>query len=131
MASGCHVCRKHGAMAIVPGGEVLADEHVVVSHHPLTTPSACHASVPLGHLLVEPRRHVGAVEELGPEEAASLERLTARACGALRSHAGADEVEVTDAAGGSEHLQRHLLPAGAEQGDAQDVIALAARLRGG
>jgi hypothetical protein len=76
MAGDCYVCTKHRALAVVPGGAVLADEHVVVSHT-AQTPQSCSATVLLGHLLAEPRRHVTAREELSPAEQC-LDRAAAR-----------------------------------------------------
>src|SRR5256885_15402154 len=68
-------------MTVVPGGELLADDHVVVSHLPLTTPTRCSPSVYLGYLFVEPRRHVAELGDLTPEEAASMGRLANAAIG--------------------------------------------------
>src|SRR4051794_7716906 len=130
----CYVCRKHGAMAIIPGGEIVADEHMVVSPLPLTTPTSCSAEVELGHLLVEPRRHVESPADLTPEEAASLGRLAAAAALALRRSGRAEHVSATLGARPGEHLQLHLLPrdeavADPPRGDAAAVAAFARRLR--
>ena len=55
----CFVCRKHRDRGpLVPGGPVVEDELVLVSH--VVTPDALGregATAYLGHLLVEPRRH--------------------------------------------------------------------------
>jgi diadenosine tetraphosphate (Ap4A) HIT family hydrolase len=131
----CYVCRKHGAMSVIPGGEISADEHVVVSHLPLTTPMGCSAEVELGHLLVEPRRHVEGLGDLTPEEAASLGRLAAAASSALQRSEAARHVSASVGARAGEHLQLHLLPrhdeaTDAPRGDAAAVAALAQRLRG-
>src|SRR4051794_22411253 len=143
---GCYICTKHAAMAIVPGGEILADEHVVVSHLPLTTPTSCAASVYLGYLFVEPRRHVAELGELAPDEAAAVGRAVAAASGALQRSEGAEHVYAAVIGHGVEHLHVHLIarypgtpreywwtrvdewPA-APRGDAVAVIALAERLR--
>lgn len=133
MGEGCFICTKHRtAFAVVPGGAILADEHAVVSHLPLTTPTLCAAEVDLGHLLVEVRRHVGGLEELTPDEAASLGRLAAAGSRALRRGAGAARVDATVDGDAGGHLQLHLIaryPGAPPRGDAAAVVALADRLR--
>jgi len=127
----CYICTKHGAMSVVPGGELIADEHAVVSHLPLTTPMQCSPTVPLGHLLVEPRRHATGLGELTPDEAAAVGRLAARASAALQGSEGVEHVDVEVIGDGTEHVQLHLIAryADAPRGDAADVIALMHRLR--
>src|SRR3954451_15758781 len=143
---GCYICTKHEAMAIVPGGEILADEHVVVSHLPLTTPTSCSASVYLGHLFVEPRRHVTELGELTADEAASVGGLASLTSGALQRSEGAEHVYAAVIGLGVEHLHLPLIARypgtpreywwtrvdewpDAPRGDAMAVIALADRLR--
>jgi histidine triad (HIT) family protein len=141
----CYVCTKHGAMSVVPGGVILADEHAVVSHLPLTTPSQCAATVYLGHLILEPRRHVAELGELTAEEAASAGRLASAASRALTA-VGAEHVYAAVIGHAVEHLHLHLIARypgtprefwftrldewpDAPRGDAQAVAALAERLR--
>jgi diadenosine tetraphosphate (Ap4A) HIT family hydrolase len=142
----CWICRKHGAMSIVPGGVIAADEHALVSHLPLTTPNACASAVYLGHLFVEVRRHVAELGELTPDEAASVGRLAALASRALMSSEGAEHVYAAVIGHGIAHLHLHLIARypgtperyrwtrldewpDAPRGDALAVIALADRLR--
>jgi hypothetical protein len=115
----CWTCRKLGALAIVPGGEIASDEHVVVTHLPLTTPVSCSAAVPLGHLLVETRRHVTSP---GPDEAASARRWADALARALD---GPVDVQERD----GEHFGVEVVARDAPRGDAQAVIAFAERLR--
>jgi histidine triad (HIT) family protein len=142
----CYICTKHTAMSVVPGGELIADEHAVVSHLPLTTPTSCSASVYLGHLFVEPRRHVTELGELTADEAASVGRLASLASGALQRSEGAEHVYAAVIGHGVEHLHLHLIARypgtpreywwtrvdewpDAPRGDAQAVRALMDRLR--
>src|SRR3954447_9060389 len=144
--SDCFVCGKHLDMESVPGGELISDEHVVVSHLPLITPQGNADSVYLGHLVVEPRRHMRELGDLTPDEAASLGRLSARASAALTESEGAEHVYAAVIGHGAEHLHLHLLPRypgtprefwwvrvddwpDAPRGDAAEVDALAGRLR--
>jgi histidine triad (HIT) family protein len=135
MDGDCYVCRKHRAMSIVPGGAIAQDEHAVVSHLPLTLPDRCVSAVYLGHLMVEPRRHVAGLGDLTPDEAASVGRLASAAAGALQRSEGAEHVDAAVIGEGVEHLHVQLVarypgtPEDAPRGDAQAVIALAERLR--
>jgi histidine triad (HIT) family protein len=108
--SDCFVCAKHRDMGTVPGGELASDEHVVLSHLPLVTPQGTAESVYLGHLVVEPRRHLRELGELTGEEAASFGRLVARAAAALTEAAGAEHVYSAVIGHGVEHLHLHLIP---------------------
>jgi diadenosine tetraphosphate (Ap4A) HIT family hydrolase len=110
MTEGCFVCGKHVHLDDLPGGAILADEHVVVSHLPLVTPRGEADDVLLGHLMVEPRRHVAELGELDPHEAGSFGRLTARASAALQSVTNAEHVYAAVIGHGVEHLHLHLVP---------------------
>lgn len=106
----CFICRKHVNLSAVPGALILADEHVVVSHLPLTTPSGTADSVYLGYLFVEPRRHVREIGDLTAEEAASFGQLSVRASAALQQVAGADHVYAAVIGHDVPHLHLHLIP---------------------
>jgi histidine triad (HIT) family protein len=142
----CYICRKHGAMSVVPGGVIAEDEHALVSHLPLTTPNACASAVYLGHLFVEVRRHVVELGELTPDEAASVGRLASVAARALTTSEGAEQVYAAVIGQGIPHFHLHLIARypgtpreywwtrldewpDAPRGDAVAVIALADRLR--
>jgi histidine triad (HIT) family protein len=105
----CFVCAKHLDLArAAPGGALDADAHVVVSHLPLTTPAGDASSVYLGHLLVEPRRHIAELGDLRADEAASFGALTARASAALQA-VGAEHVYAAVIGHGVAHLHLHLI----------------------
>jgi histidine triad (HIT) family protein len=142
----CYICRKHAAMSVVPGGVITEDERVVVSHLPLTTPTACSSEVYLGHLFVELRRHVAELGELTTDEAASVGRLAALASRALMSSEGAEHVYAAVIGHGIPHFHLHLIARypgtpeeywwtrldewpDAPRGDAVAIIALSDRLR--
>ena len=143
---GCFVCQKHQLLGRWPGGALLADEHVVVTHRAPGTSLDPGPAVHLGHLLVEPRRHVPELGGLSAVEAASLGALAAQAAAALTA-AGAEHVYAAVIGHGVDHLHLHLLArwAGtpreywwtavdewpdAPRGDAEGVAAFVARLRG-
>jgi len=98
-------------MDAVPGGVLLADEHMVVSHLPLLTPAGTtEDTVYLGRLLVEPRRHVEGLEELTADEGASLGRFAAAASAALKTGAGAEHVYAAVISDLVRHTHLHLVP---------------------
>ena len=71
----CFVCAKHRGDLPVPGGLVWEDELVVATHRILTTPKGeTVREVYLGHLVVEPRRHVAELAELTDSEASAMRR---------------------------------------------------------
>jgi diadenosine tetraphosphate (Ap4A) HIT family hydrolase len=143
----CFICDKHADLDHhAPGGAVIADDHVVVSHFPLMTPAGTQSETYLGYLFVEPRRHVGELGELGAAEAASLGRLTAAASRALAAE-GAEHVYAAVIGHGVDHLHLHLVPRyprtprdycwtrvdewpEAPRGDADSIAAFVAKLRG-
>jgi diadenosine tetraphosphate (Ap4A) HIT family hydrolase len=97
-------------MDAVPGGVLLADEHVIVSHLPLVTPSGREDRIYLGRLLVEPRRHIEGLEELTNDEASSLGRFVADASRALKVAGGAEHVYAAVISDQVKHTHLHLLP---------------------
>jgi len=108
----CFVCRKHRDRGVlVPGGPVAEDELVLVSH--VATPQALGregATAYLGHLFVEPRRHVPGLAALNDAEARSVGWWCMRASRALRDVARAEHVYAAVFGDGVPHLHVHLLP---------------------
>ncbi|MPZ84091.1 MAG: HIT domain-containing protein [Actinophytocola sp.] len=103
---GCFVCAKHRD----PGLDLVgADELVVVTHVSPDAPGSDGAPVYLGHLVVEPRRHVAGLDGLADDEAAAVGRWVARAGRALRA-AGAEHVYSAVIGHHVDHLHQHLIP---------------------
>lgn len=144
--SACFICEKHERIDELPGGVWIADEHMVVSHLPLTTPRGTDERVYLGYLFLEPRRHVRELGELSAAEASSFGRLTAVSSKALQQATGADHVYAAVIGHGVEHLHLHLIARhpgtptefwwtrvdewpDAPRGDADAIQALAERFR--
>jgi histidine triad (HIT) family protein len=141
----CFICDKHADPALAPL-VVLADEHAVVAHLPLVTPSGPAERVYLGHLFVEARRHVAELGDLSDAEAAAVGRHAARASRALQASEGAEHVYAAVVGHAVEHFHLHLIPRypgtpreywwdrvdewpEAPSGDAAAVAALVERLR--
>jgi histidine triad (HIT) family protein len=143
---GCFVCAKHDDIdRVAPGGVLIADARVVVSHLPLSTPAGDASEAYLGYLFVEPRRHVAELGELDAGEAASFGALAARAGAALQA-VGAEHVYAAVIGHGVGHLHLHLIARypetpreywwtridewpDAPRGDASAVAEFVARLR--
>ena len=124
----CFVCAKHRDLSSVPGGEIAADAHAVVSHLPLATPAHDAPEVYLGYLFVEPRRHVAELAELDRDEAASVGQLTALAARGLQRAVGADHVYAAVIGHRIWWTRVDEWP-GAPRGDAVAVAELADRVR--
>jgi histidine triad (HIT) family protein len=108
----CFVCRKHRDRGLlIPGGPVAEDERVLVSH--VVTPDVLGregSTAYLGHLFVEPRRHVPGMADLTDAEAQDVGWWCMRTSRALRDVTGAEHVYVAVFGDGVPHLHVHLLP---------------------
>ena len=109
MTKDCFICAKHQDIDGLPGGELLSDDHCVVSHLPLNLPHGPQESVYLGYLMVETRRHVAELGDLTSAEAASLGQLAAQASAALQKATGAEHVYAAVIGHGIQHLHLHLI----------------------
>jgi len=85
----CFVCRKHLGLEQVPGGAIFQNSLVYVSHAQLLGRETDHY---LGHLFVEPKRHVPHLAQLSEAEAKEVGLLVTRAAGALQDVLGAEHV---------------------------------------
>jgi histidine triad (HIT) family protein len=130
----------------VPGRELIADGHAIVSHLPLITPAGAATRVYLGYLFVEARRHVPELGDLLPDEASAFGQLAATASAALQRATDADHVYAAVIGHGVDHLHLHLIPRypgtpreywwtrvdewpDAPRGDAAEVAVFANRFR--
>jgi len=69
LPSECFVCRKHRGLEDVPGGPIFENELVYISHAQIWSNESTHY---LGHVFVEPKRHVPELGELSMEEAREI-----------------------------------------------------------
>jgi diadenosine tetraphosphate (Ap4A) HIT family hydrolase len=97
----CYVCDKHSS-----GDGVIASDDLIVLTHVLPDAPGTDGQVYLGHLVVEPRRHVPGLADLTPDEAAALGQWAARAAKALR----AEHVYSSIVGHQVDHLHLHLVP---------------------
>ncbi len=105
----CFVCGKHRDESLMPGGPVWQDELVVVSHLSPRAPGGS-ATVYLGHLLVEPRRHAPGLADLTDAEAQRVGLWCTHAARRLREVGGAEHVYAAVIGDNVPHLHVHLLP---------------------
>jgi histidine triad (HIT) family protein len=144
--SDCFICAKHADPATQPL-VVAAEEHVVVAHLPLVTPSGAQERVYLGYLFVEARRHVPELGDLTADEAAAVGIAAARWSRALQDVEGPSTSTRPSSATGVGHRHLHLIPRypgtprefwwtrgdewpDAPRGDAAAIAALVERLCG-
>jgi diadenosine tetraphosphate (Ap4A) HIT family hydrolase len=98
----CYVCEKHRT----GDGLVAGDDLIVVTHVLPDAPGNDGVPVYLGHLVVEPRRHVHGLADLTDDEAAAFGRWATRAARALR----AEHVYSSVVGHQVDHLHLHLVP---------------------
>lgn len=144
-ADRCFICEKHASTGRSSGGMIFDDGVVYAGHTlPVRAPD-----VPLGYLMVEPRRHVAGLGQLTDDEAARIGMVTNRLAAALRDGEGAEHVYSFVFGDRVPHLHVHLAPrypgtppelrgagavglhdwAGGRRGDVDDLAALCRRLR--
>jgi diadenosine tetraphosphate (Ap4A) HIT family hydrolase len=85
----CLVCRKHRGLEQVLGGVIYQDDLIYISHAQLWGDEADHY---LGHLFVEPKRHVPELGGLTEAEAQAIGVYTSRLARALEQTEGMEHV---------------------------------------
>jgi histidine triad (HIT) family protein len=98
---GCYVCEKHES-----GDGIIAGDELIVVGHVLPDAPGGDGRVYLGHLIVEPRRHISGLADLTSDEAAALGQWAARAARALQ----AEHVYSSVVGHQVDHLHLHLVP---------------------
>lgn len=97
----CYVCDKHRS-----GDGVISGDDLMVLAHVLPDAPGTDGRVYLGHLIVEPRRHVQGLADLTADEAAALGQWAARGARALQ----AEHVYSSVVGHRIDHLHLHLIP---------------------
>lgn len=138
----CLICREHDGRVPIPGGHLIADEHVIAFHLP---PMPQAPNPYLGYLFVTSRRHVPSFAELDSDEAAAMGIAISTLSAALKAE-GANPVYLAGIGHAVPHLHVHLIPRwpetpteiswinvgeweGARRGDAEVVSEWTIRLR--
>lgn len=97
----CYICDKHRT-----GDGVITGDELMVLGHVLPDAPGSDGRVYLGHLIVEPRRHVQGLADLTPDEAAALGQWAAKGARALQ----AEHVYSSVVGHQVDHLHLHLIP---------------------
>ncbi len=105
-AQDCLVCRKHRGLLQIPGGTIYEDDIVYVSHSQLWGEEQDHY---LGHLFVEPKRHVADLSRLSEEEAQTIGLFVSRAARALEHVQGVEHVYAFVIGDNVPHVHVHVL----------------------
>ena len=101
----CFVCRKHQGHIQIPGGAIYEDELVYAGHV-----RSDQGATYLGHLMIEPKRHVPGLAELTDEEAQALGLLVSRLSRVLKASEGAEHIYEFVLGDNVAHLHIHLMP---------------------
>lgn len=103
----CFVCRKHRGEVELPGGVIYEDALVFAGH-------AFNPDAPgdqyLGHLIVEPKRHVAGLTGLTDEEASRIGVLLTRLGKVLETAVSAEHIYLFVLGHHVDHLHYHLIP---------------------
>jgi histidine triad (HIT) family protein len=102
----CLVCRKHRGEVTLLGGVIYEDDLVYISHAQLWGDEKDHY---LGHVFVEPKRHVPELANLTDEEAQAIGLYTSRVAQALMQTEGAEHVYAFVIGDGVPHVHVHVI----------------------
>ena len=103
----CFVCRKHRGQIPVSGGAIHDDGLIYVGHAQV---SDDQGTAYLGHVLVEPKRHVPGLAELSESEAEAMGRMVTRISRVLKAVEGVVHVYAFVIGDRVDHLHVHLVP---------------------
>jgi len=102
----CLVCRKHGGEVDVPGGVIYENDLIYISHAQLWGDEKEHY---LGHVFVEPKRHVAEVADLTEEEAKIIGLYTSRIAKALLHTESMEHIYIFVIGDGVSHVHYHVI----------------------
>lgn len=105
-AEGCFVCQKQRGEVSVPGGIIFENELICISHAQLYGDEKDHY---LGHLFVEPKRHVAELGNLTEAEARELGFQVSQAAQALTAILGVEHVYSFVIGDGVPHIHFHVI----------------------
>ncbi|MCP4360349.1 MAG: HIT domain-containing protein, partial [Chloroflexi bacterium] len=103
----CFICQKHRGEIELPGGAIYEDALVFIGHGFNPDTQADHY---LGHVLIEPKRHVPGLDGLTDEEARQIGLLTTRLGRALKEVTQAEHIYLFVMGHHVDHLHLHLFP---------------------
>ena len=104
--SECIVCRKHRGLLPLVGGSIYDDDLIFISHAQLWGKETDHY---LGHLFIEPKRHVPGLGDLTEAESQSIGVYTSRLARALIATEGMEHVYAFVIGDHVPHLHVHVI----------------------
>jgi diadenosine tetraphosphate (Ap4A) HIT family hydrolase len=102
----CLVCRKHRGETELFGGIIYEDDWIFISHAQLWGEEKDHY---LGHIFIEPRRHVAEIADLTDQEAQRLGIFMSRIAKALLSTQGMEHIYAFIIGDGVPHVHVHII----------------------
>jgi len=102
----CIICRKHRGQVTVAGGPIYEDPLIFISHAQLWGAETEHY---LGHLFIEPKRHVAELADLNEAEAQAIGLFTTRLAQALMDTEGAEHIYTFVIGDGVPHVHVHVI----------------------
>ena len=102
----CIVCQKQHSEVAVPGGIIYENELLSITHAQFFGDEKQHY---LGHLFVEPKRHVAELCDLTPGEAREVGFQVSRACQALKAVLDVEHVYAFYIGDGVPHVHIHVI----------------------
>ncbi len=102
----CLVCRKHRGQEPSPGGPIYEDALIFSSHAALFGAETTHY---LGHLFIEPKRHVPELADLTPEEAQAIAVHATHLARVLMEALGQEHIYAFVIGDGVPHHHVHLI----------------------
>jgi diadenosine tetraphosphate (Ap4A) HIT family hydrolase len=106
VAEECIVCRKHRGQVALAGGPIHEDKLIFVSHAQLW---GGEEDSYLGHLFIEPKRHVAELADLTKAEAQLIGLFTMRLARALMETEGAEHIYSFVIGDGVPHVHVHVI----------------------
>ncbi|MDO9302135.1 MAG: HIT family protein [Anaerolineales bacterium] len=102
----CFVCRKQSDEVSVPGGVIYENDLIYISHAQIWGEEKDHY---LGHIFVEPKRHVAELADLTEEEAQAIGLYTSRVAKALLHTEGMEHIYSFVIGDGVPHVHVHVI----------------------
>jgi len=102
----CFVCRKHRGEVDIPGGVIYENDLIYISHAQLCGDEKEHY---LGHIFVEPKRHVAEISDLTDEEAKAIGVYTSRIARALLHTESMEHIYIFVIGDGVPHVHYHVI----------------------
>jgi len=106
MIGECFVCRKHSGEIFVPGGALYQDDHIYISHSQIAEKEKVHY---LGHLIIEPKRHVSDISELTDNEAKTIGLFITKVAKALIQTQGMEHIYTFVIGDAVPHVHVHVI----------------------